>query len=135
MHLGWACYGYSSWSTNRYHILSNHSPMKTYQKTERSSYQVVYCIYSSPDIHRNDTCLAQSDQCVLMLVLFIICWASRVLPTQKFYVPFGHTQHEFMCLFRILCAQFLLIFTSMSQYSKIFQIYSTVTQSCYTIQL
>ena len=34
----------------------------------------------------------------------------RVLPTQKFYMRFGHTQHEFMCLFRILCAQFLLIF-------------------------
>ena len=37
-------------------------------------------------------------------------YAGRVLPTQKFYVPFGHTQHEFMCLFQILCAQFLLHF-------------------------
>ena len=35
---------------------------------------------------------------------------SRVLPTQKFFVPFGHTQHELMCLFEILCAQFLPIF-------------------------
>ncbi len=51
----------------------------------------------------------------------------RVLLTQKFYVPFGHTKHAFMCLFQILCADSYLFFTSVSQYSKIFQIYSTVT--------
>ncbi len=42
------------------------------------------------------------------LTLFI--YPRHMLPTQKCYAPFGHTQHEFMCLFQILYTPFLLYF-------------------------